>query len=427
MSSLHRIFALSKYFVVLAIAISLSSCYNEPEFIGENLIPAGDITSVKTDTTFVLSAYTLSYDTVVYEEITPYGVLGYLENSIFGSTKADFLSQVYPQKLRGETALFGSSPLPDSANLTFAFLKSYGNTLSPINVKLYEIKDSISAWTDYNSLASVDGMYNTTLLSSAVYTGDSVLKFNLSPSFAQRFLDADSASMSSSKNFRSFFYGFYITSDIVSNGPLYVLDFNNANSRFKIYYHQQDTAHKDTTFTYYMGGGRFNHFENNFSAASPTYKINHLNDTIFQDSVFYLSGLGGTYGRVKLNDIQKWADKAPIAINRAELRIEFEDYTGLPLDTLVSNLYYYTKDLDGNKITITDQNIRKMNSAYYYKAKKYFSTDITLYLQEKINGQSKNKDLYFETVNSFILPSYAVLRSGAHSKRMKLILTYSKL
>ena len=105
-SSFHRI----QYFLIPALVLSLSSCYNEPDFIGGNLIPSGDLTSVKIDTTFEVSAYTIKVDSVTSSDFL-YGILGCLNSPIFGKTKSDFLTKVYLGTFKEDDLLFGTYPI----------------------------------------------------------------------------------------------------------------------------------------------------------------------------------------------------------------------------------------------------------------------------------------------------------------------------
>ena len=82
--------------------ISIQSCYNDPNFLGNNLIPEEDIYAVKTDTLFEVSAYSIKTDTILATS----GYLGYYNSEIFGSTKGalwvDTCQQPPPRVLEGQ-------------------------------------------------------------------------------------------------------------------------------------------------------------------------------------------------------------------------------------------------------------------------------------------------------------------------------------
>ncbi len=62
----------------------------------------------------------------------------------------------------------------------------------------------------------------------------------------------------------------------------------------------------------------------------------------------------------------------------------------------------------------------------YSKSKKYYSFNITNHLQELLKNPD-NDAIYVEPSNAYERAGGAVLRSGSHSSRMKLIITYTKL
>jgi len=74
------------------LAFSLTSCYNEPGFLGNNLLPDQDIYMVKIDSSFKVSAYTLTKDSL-NSFLASEGTLGYLNSEIFGSTKGSFIGR----------------------------------------------------------------------------------------------------------------------------------------------------------------------------------------------------------------------------------------------------------------------------------------------------------------------------------------------
>lgn len=432
-SSFSRI----QYLAFIALVLSLSSCYNEPDFIGGNLIPQGDLASIKIDTSFELSAYTVKTERVdsISSSGFTYATLGCLNSPIFGKTKADFLTKVLLSTTRGSKPLFGTSPEIKSLTLSFSLNSFYGDKKTILNAKLYELKDTLSDYYYYYGLEPIDKdvLYYPTQIGTAIYTGDTLLTFVIDNVIGQKILNADldSATVASNANFTNYFKGFYVTCDDIvgSNGVMYFFDFINTATTMKLTYIKPDKT--DTTYTFSIGStqppARYNHFSHDYTQANPLYKIKNLDETEIQDSVFYVESLAGVKGLIKLDGIEEWLKKMPIAINYAELRIEPENYIGMPKDSTVDILYY---SVDKRGLTSTqDQNIASDQSeptyAKYNKAKKYYAINLTTHIQSILAGKVTDKSIY-------ITPSLAssgrtVLRSGSHSKRMKLIITYTKL
>src|SRR6056297_2563986 len=69
-------------------------CISPPDFLGEDLLPEQDELSVKSDTSFLLSAYTTSYDTLSTSYFTD-AVLGETLDDIFGHTRSSFATQFW--------------------------------------------------------------------------------------------------------------------------------------------------------------------------------------------------------------------------------------------------------------------------------------------------------------------------------------------
>ncbi len=443
LSSFHRIVTYQFFLALVAIALSLSSCYNEPEFIGKNLLPIGDLKSVKLDTSFEVSAYTVKTDSIP-TGIYSTAVLGCYNSKIFGRTKSDFLVQLLIMKTT-DTILKNISPRPepDSLILYVPLSRSWGTKNKEINIKVFELSDTLNYSIYYNGLEkSLDGKYIPNQINvTTTYKGEDTLKIRFTNEFARKLINADTAILTSNAKFLKFMRGLYITSDEYS-GPDGVLYFFKSGMLMRLFYdsHQGGIKH-DTLFTYGTGSGRYNHFIHEFATTSrPDLQIQHLNDTTFQDSVFYISGLGGARGLIKLKGVSEWAKKMPIAINRAELRIDVQDHPDFPKDSIISPLlYYYNRDNDTSSIkgyrattaddivNLYDYSLTRVQSSKYYKPKKYYSIDITFHLQNLLKGKIKKNYFYLEPTDFKVNYKEGIFRSGKNSNRMKLIITYSKL
>lgn len=438
MSSLHRIIALKNILVITIVALSLSSCYNEPQFIGGNLLSSDELAALKIDTTFEVSAFTVKPDTLQTQGFSN-GVIGCLNSKIFGKTKADFLTQVYLSTVRTTKPLFGTEPYADSLVIYFKLKSHYGDKSQPLTMNLYELKDTLSSFRTYDGFVKdISSWYNPTKIISKSYFGDSLLriKFFGDDALPLKLLaaDKDSATVSSDKNFKSYFKGFYLTcDDVTGNGVMYNFDFTTTETVMRLYYHNADTT-AQLAFNYTIGSSyyvtpRFNHISHDYTTADPTYKIKHLNDLV-QDSVFYVEGLGGARGLINFDGVTEWAKKMPIAINRAELRIEPENYPlAISKDSTIDHLFYFVEEIstgftEDQKI-LNDQNMPTY--VKYNKAKKYYSFNLTVHLQSILTGKVTSKSMYILPLNTSISPYRTVLRSGSNSKRMKLIITYTKL
>jgi hypothetical protein len=454
--SFHRIIASRYFLAITAITIGLNSCYNEPETLGGNILPTSDILSIKRDTTFEVSGHTVRTDTIPtgsYEQ----AVLGCYNSDIFGKTKSDFMSQVSHIKLKDTLYQISPRPSADSLFLYIYTIKSWGTKTKPLTLRVYELaKDLADTISDnyvyYNGVDSTitkDRYIPTLINHPTTYNGEDTLKIRLTDAFANKLVSAPDSTFISNNKFVKYMKGLYITSDDFSESGG-VLQFLSFRVDLVMHYHYYDISKsKDSVATIkYLSGAfsaRFNHFKHDYSTATSPLKIKYLNnglltDTINQDSLFYISGLGGARGIVKFNGVKKWIKKMPIAINRAELRFDILEDPSIPKDSIISPLvYYFARDYDftaskaysilSNDIkAIIDYQVTQVITTNYSKAKKYYSIDVTLQLQNLLRGKIKRDFIYLEPSDFKYNYKEGVFRSGSNkTRRMKLIVTYTKL
>jgi len=444
LSSFHRIIASRQLLAISALLIGLNACYNEPNMLGGDLIPSGDKTSVQIDTSFEVSAFTVKTDTIPTNTYTQ-AVLGCYNSDIFGKVKSDFRSRIVSNVV--DTVLYKITPRPTAKSLTLKMrlARTWGTVRTPINVKVYELKDSLSNYFYYNGLGTPKERLNGTLISlPTIYKGGDSLKIQLTDEFANKLINASDSALTDNNVFIKYVKGLYITSDDYSgpNGVMYFFDYN---MRLDLKYnYTKNGEERDTLFIFYTSTytTRYNHFEHNYETASVGMKINHLNnrelnDTIVQDSLFYVSGLGGTRGLIKFKSLSKWMQKMPIAINRAELRFDIQEHPLVKNDSSSFPLrYYYQRDIDSTKsysstsddvFGVYDYTRINNNIVKYLKPRKYYSLDVTQHLQNSLTGKVKRDYFFLEPTDFKWNYKEGIFRSGNNSKPIKLIITYSKL
>ena len=156
--------------------------------------------------------------------------------------------------------------------------------------------------------------------------------------------------------------------------------------------------------------------------------IKFLNDTITQDSVFYLQGFGGVYGKLRLDGLTNWIDSMPVVINRAELIIERENSLLLPEDSILNSIAIYMPIGEGQLSRIVDaSSFSSTFGGTFSQSKNYYSFNITLHLQQLLTGDLTEKWLILEPSNTLSEVNRAILRSGNHRRKIRRALTYTKL
>jgi hypothetical protein len=423
-----------KLILTLAFVTLLAwQCVSPPDYLGGDLIPDQDRFRVKMDTSFMISAYTMPYDTLITMMFQD-AILGETYDAVFGRTKASVVTQLYTTT---QGHKFGTGVTIDSVYLFLKLRSRFGD--EPVNFSVYELTDSLHKDTIYNSLSPMGPIYSNTQIgytTEGPYTGEkNLLRISMDENWVRnKLVEADSATMANPSNFLKHLYGIYITptNDFASHAKgLYTFDYLSPDSKLVVYYKNAEMDH-DTASLFYNYSldqrcWRFMHFEHNLSVADPDKKMSFNPPINTQDSVFYVKGLGGARGLLVLDDILAWTDLMPVAINKAELRIELEKRDGLIQDSLINNLMFYQLK-DNRKTSIIDFLVNEnIFGGKYNKSKEYYSFNITYHLQNLLKNPDSDKTIYIEHKDFSRMSNGAVLRSGSHSSRMKLILTYTKL
>jgi len=440
LSSFHRILAFFYPTTLAVFFLGLNSCYNEPETLGGNIIPSSDLLSITQDTSFTVSAYTVTTDSIP-GSLCGTAVLGSYNSPIFGKVRAEYRTKL-DIEYTGDTILYQMHPRPTpiSCKLFLTKAKRWGQADIPMNVTVYELQDSVTS-NYYNALGEpTERYYSTPISYPAVYEGDSTLRINLTSEFASKLINAPDSVLTVNPNFRKYVKGLYITTEPVTGtgGVLYAFNYDAYIELAYKYRSEGDL--KDTVFTFYTGyySPRYNHYTHDYTG-TPVESVMLVDTTIKsttpQNPVFYIDGLGGVKGLIKFNGLSEWKNtKMPCAINRAELRFDIDDTT-LPQDSVISPLHYYYRRYYDNDFTnqstdvigIYDTEITKVETSKYIKAKKYYSIDITLHLQNLLKNNLKQDYIFLEPSDFKTFYDQGVFRSGSNSKPMKLYITYTKL
>jgi len=354
-------------------------------------------------------------------------MIGFVNSEIFGTTKGGFVGRyLTPESTEGYG---GSTAKPDSIFFYFSPVSHYGDSSKTLTIKVHELTDTMVLWEPYNALKSIEGHYNPTPLFTFTYKGGQKnLKLPIDTSFARYLMD--STALTNYKLFYTKYKGLYIScNDLLGEGGVaYTLP--TTSLVISLYYHYNKIFDgKDSVFNkvkyFNFSGSRFFHYQHDLSKANPTKSIKNLNDTITQDSVFYVQNLGGVYGRINLDGVTQWVDSMPIIINKAELLIGKHTPETTTPDTIAKDL---TLGFKINKDWATNQKgNRYIYSSKYRPYSEDYSFNITQHLQRLLEGELEDKSLYVFSSNETGI-SRVVLHSGSNnSRKMKLRLTYTKL
>lgn len=340
----HRTF---KWQALCVILFALTACTKiETTTLGRDLIPVVD--NVNTFDTILTVVANNNIDDLEYRlnSSNPHMVGAISEDAIFGTSKASLFFEMkptfFPFTFAHYDSIRGSSKVGfDSAVLILSYSGYYGDSLEPVNLKLYEVNKEMIADSSVTPSYTLnpDLAPNTSKLwgsktVSALQFKDSLtiirkdttkvinqLRIRLDDNLARQLFFADTLTVyKSDTTFKQRLPGFALVADGSAKTLLY---FNLGDaSKIEFFFRANpNTTAIDTTSGSFSFTGKSGHavkFENNRSGAE-------INNYLVKDPVngtdnIYLQSAPGTNATLHFNglDIFKQTNKI---IHRAELRV----------------------------------------------------------------------------------------------------------
>jgi hypothetical protein len=256
------------------------------------------------------------------------------------------------------------------------------------------------------------------------------MRITLTPEFARKIIETDSATLSSNSKFGQVFKGLYITSSHATTpgtGAIMYLDLRATDSKMRLYYHNSaDTAHVD--FRINDNSARFNNYEHfGYEGANPLLLQQLAGDTTVGNQKVFIQGMGGTKLKVRLPFIDQLQKDKRIAVNEALLIME-NDETPPPY-AVPPVLVMRKLTAEGKYETLIDESvatnfiggIADKNNSYKFR--------ITRYIQNRLlNPDEPDHGLMILASGSSLVSNRTVLKGpGAETGRMRLIVYYTIL
>lgn len=448
--------------------------------LGIELIPAVDnIHTFETTLDVVANTYKFPVDvndtTVPKVSKASLHALGYLNDPLFGTTKASIFVELKPEYFKFNFPVIKDSLIAfDSAVLVLNYSTAYGDTNSLLKAKVYEITKpdfvedtnkiiyNISADIAYGALIG-EAAFTTKSLTEKrkLAIGDSVsnqLRIKISQPFAQALFEKDSTNAFASDDaFTNYLKGFAIVPDEgVGNALAY---FSIPSTRLEFYYRKKNVK-IDTAYTSFYSTNTCAH-ANTIKRDYTGKEINtHFTVQPDGDNTVYVQSAPGTYVRISIPKLAEFKAKGNVVINRAELSVE--QVYDVSNSTLSAPPYLFLDAIDeANKQIITvpkDFSFQsgQPNFTYFfdtYKSKtkqdpsnravSWYTFNLSRYLQGVITRNEPMYDFrlhlpYLATanygqysINLFFnnIAQYRVKLAGGNSptQKMKLHIIYSKI
>ncbi len=350
----------------LVVAILFTACKKEWNELGSQLVVSDDLELFSFDGQEIKISVVKEDSLRSLNTSTSY--IGSIQDPYFGNTTASLYTEF---RIPSTDVDFGNSAQADSIVLSLDIAGYYGDTLSPLIINVKEmletietsIIDSLDIETSVNIYSSDDFDVDPQLLNEPEQIlqpiVNSQLNITLSNSFAQHFLDADSANYADNDAFQNFFNGLYISAEqVLDNGVLLELDLLNENSKLTLYYNNETAASLSYDFQINSSADRMTRWSHDYSATE-------IEPALGMEYVFqgYVQGSVGLRTYIELPGLNNLKDSNYV-FHSAELIIPY-------ISTEVDSIFYSPNKLglaavnsEGNLEVLTeDQNIQ--GSAYF--------------------------------------------------------------
>ncbi|OQY93608.1 MAG: hypothetical protein B6D37_10970 [Sphingobacteriales bacterium UTBCD1] len=455
---------------------------NEATTLGGGLIPAVD--NVNTfDTTISVETYNGLFTDL--DDSTAIGAgaehfAGYISNDpLFGKTSATMYLQLKPSfPFQFNFKKTDSLLSLDSVVLVLGYARTYGDSLSPMNLSVKEMSQANFFKYDSNylvrsanfllgsTIGAVNGIIPARLDDSVKVFRDTTagqLRIPLSNSFGMQLLSLDTSDLKNDSTFQAKFTGLAIIPDPSSGNALLGFDLQSANTKLAFYYHYKNGAIADTAvvtyFTFGVTCAHANRIDRDYTGSELQ---SYQGGTSPQDLAF-IENAPGSFATIKIPGLALFPTRI---INRAELIAEqvydpspssdrifnvpkllFLDafdtaknaFRTIPYDFIVDptqgpNYINFgmvgktTVDANGNPITVWKFDITRYVQNYLTKKEPLYNLRISAPFITKdlyrLNGVSDISQRI--TVNSLIAAGRVRLGGGNHpTQRMRLHIIYT--
>lgn len=444
----------ARLYAIILIAVSLLNACKDPDDLGMNIQPPGDLLNAEQSDTTTIIAYSFVDDSV-QTNYSSYNLLGSIKDPIFGRLDASFCTNFEPQTY---SINFGTSPVIDSVVLVLTYKSSsstssnyYGDTIPTMTVKVYELDEPLPDDSIYSNqeiqynLFSELGSYsfNPRPNSHVLVGSDTIsqvpqLRIRLNNNFADKFFNADTTVFNSVGNFQDFFHGFYLSATPVnSDGAICYFELRKKVdskyvSRLYLYYHNSS----DTTNVSFVVGEnsvKFNKFEHyDYQDAIQILKDQIHGNKTLGDSLLFLQSTTGISVKLNFPYLLNWYNQGKISINRAELIVSAED-----VGTYMDDYYAATKlglagnDTASHYYTLIDDDTYTSGTFFggsYNSSTKEYHFNITRQIQSFLTNSNPRRGMYLTVSGKTTNATRVVVKGPKRSNgKLRLRLTYTKL
>jgi hypothetical protein len=428
--------------LVILLTISLLSlfqaCKKEPDKVGIGIRPEEDIVNVFNQDTSTVKAYSVREDSVKTDE-TQLNLVGSYLDPVFGKTTATLYTQV---RLSENGYTFGDNPVLDSIVLTMDYSGYYGDTNDQLQMRVYQLSESIFPDSVYYSNKSIP--YDPVELaglsfyprptSPVVVAGDTVLarlRIRLSDDFGNSILNAPASALLDNENWLEFFKGFVLVPEETGGtGSMLSFDLLSSVSNLVIYYRNDEQDSLDFEFFINDNCARFMNYDHYDYIHADALLQEQVMDgnTALGDNRLYLQAMAGIKAKIMFPHIRSINANGRVAINEAKLVInDYQEEEEFPPP---GRLVVVGIDEEGKNYIIPDQ-FEFYYGGYYDTTNNQVVFRITRYIQSLLEEGAQDYGLHLLIASASLLPNRQIMNGPLpdpptpFSKRLKLNITYT--
>ncbi len=406
----------------------ISSCDEDPTFLGRDLLPPTDDLSAKYTEDILIETNITKGDPLI-TSVTPVFLLGSYIDPNFGISKADFMT-----KLAISDTTIPENIFIDSMIFNLEVDGFFGDTLSTQTLRIFEMTQGLSNDTIHYSNTLPDGKYNPQELASIqISPADTILEIRIVNSdFFRQFEEVHDSVYADPNDFYNFFEGFYVTTENTGNpGAIFYIDLTSAITGLNMYYRESAGGEvMETEMIIAEFTPRVNTFYHNYEGSLVSQFFDR---NIPEDTALFVSAMGGVDTKITFPEIEEWINKKPIAINKAELYIPVEDslFNGLSESDYPSSLSLQTYNQDGKLTYLYDYRIDNDSKSYfggkYDNNENAYVFNIGVHLQSYIEGDVSNMDLVLKAGQNSISANRVIMKGpDAANRKVQLKITYTE-
>lgn len=401
---------------ILILSILFTNCQRDSSLIGLEIQPNSDKTKLAVFTHDSIPSYTVSGLPIIARSNFK-GILGVINDSVFGKTKSDFIVQF---------GVFSKFDFKVVSSITDINLNLYSDGFSgdtaeqTIAISVYEIEKEISdsLYSDFDPTSLIVD----TLASGIVDTVDfkaGYIQIPLPFEHGEELMETDTNIFDGDTIVK----GYYITSkDRQDIGIIRYIDLTRSFVTVSF----EDTSGTDKYFNFeLLTKSKYESFlSHDYNGTSFESQID---DTSTQYNISYVQSMAGLKTKIKLPDFSWLKDSFPLVVNKAFFTIPADTHR-FANENQTAKLSLSMKE-DDVFIPIVDYRAVFINGSSYDTTLNGYSMNFTILLNDYILGDSDFPEYLYLTPspnNELFSTNKAIIKNDSTNK-ISLSILYHKL